>query len=403
MSAKAQTNWTVSILAAALLAACGGGALAGESASTNATAATASKAVTAHHQRDRRAFRKLIVFGDSLSDVGTYRTAGIAAVGGGEYTVNGRRHRNWTARLASDLDLKHPCSARTGLNSVGPLALFAQPVADHAGCFNYAQGGARVTNPIGPWNAALLALGDASGALGQLTDPIIEQINRHLTKSGGRFAATDLVTVLAGGNDVFMNLAALQAGASPEAAVIAMGQAGAELAGYVSNLIVANGAKRVVVVNLPDVGTSIFARGQPAQTQGLISLMSSTFNAQLAAGVSGTQGVLLVDAFTTSRDQIANPAKYGLSNVNQTACDLARTPFPASLVCSKPGTVIPGNIRRYAFSDTVHPTPYGYRLLAGLVVDRMRQSGWLGKLGGRGDDDDDDSDNEHSSQALATR
>ena len=92
-----------------------------------------------------------------------------------------------------------PCAAQTGLESSGPLAAFAQAAAPHAGCYGYAQGGARVTNPVGPGNAALLALGDSSGALGQLTKPVVEQIGRHLAAVGGSFAADDLVTVMAGG------------------------------------------------------------------------------------------------------------------------------------------------------------------------------------------------------------
>lgn len=381
MLASLWTRSTSALLCAALVGLYGGTAAAHDSD-------TAASDSSRHH--GGHSVRRLVVFGDSLSDIGTYRTAGIAAVGGGQYTVNGRPHPNWTARLAHDLDLQQPCPARTGLNSSGPLAFFAEATQDHAGCFNYAQGGARVTNPVGPANAALLALGSADGFLGQLTNPLIEQITRHLARSGGRFHHGDLVTVMAGGNDVFMNLAAVQAGVEPAKAVEAMGLAGAQLAGYVGNLIVANGAKRVAVVNLPDVGTSIFGRSVGAPTQGLISLMSATFNAQLAAGLSGVQGVVLVDAFTTSRDQIANPAKYGLRNVDDTACDLTRTPFASSLVCSNPATVVAGNIRRHLFADTVHPTPYGYRLLANSVLNELRKAGWTGKHRRHTHDDSDD-------------
>ena len=33
-------------------------------------------------------YARIVSFGDSLSDVGTYKVSTIAAVGGGEYTVN---------------------------------------------------------------------------------------------------------------------------------------------------------------------------------------------------------------------------------------------------------------------------------------------------------------------------
>lgn len=361
-------SWVGAALASALLAACGGG---GDG-----------------DQSPRVQYSALVTFGDSLSDVGSYATdALVAATGGGKYTVNGPDAQNWTELLAAQLGVDTPCPAQTGLNASGPLAPFAAPVENHAGCTSYAQGGARVTNPVGPGNAALLGLGDPSGAVGQLTDPIVNQITRHLQASGGSFSGDELVTVLAGGNDVFMNLATLEAtvgaGGDPvaaaTAAVTAMGQAGAELAGYVQQLIVANGAERVVVINLPDVSQTPLGLSLDAQTQSLVNTMVTTFNAQLAQGLADTPQVLLVDAYTQGRDQTANPSQYGVTNVTTPACDLellAATVFESALVCSTE-TVIDADVSRYQYADSVHPTPYGYRLLAQYVTARMALAGWL--------------------------
>jgi outer membrane lipase/esterase len=336
-------------------------------------------------QSPRVSYGKLVSFGDSLSDVGTYKVGVVAGMGGGRYTINSGGGENWTELLAKQAGVDAPCAAQTGLNSApalgGPVA-----VTNHAGCYGYAQGGARVTNPIGPANAALLGLGDASGALGQLTDPVLNQITRHLAASGGSFADTDLVSVMAGGNDVFMNLATLNAtvgaGGDPvaaaTAAVTAMGVAGAELAGYIKAMIVAKGATRVVVVNLPDVSQTPFAAALDAQTQGLIQTMAQTFNAQLASGLEGTAAVLLVDAYTAGQKQVADPAQYGVTNATAPACDLtgALASLPSSLVCT-PQTLVSGDTSHYYFADTVHPTPYGYRLLAQLVTDALLKQGWL--------------------------
>jgi phospholipase/lecithinase/hemolysin len=336
-------------------------------------------------QTPRASYGKLVSFGDSLSDVGSYRVGVVAAMGGGRYTVNGSGGENWTELLAAQLGVDAPCAAQTGLNSAaalgGPVA-----VENHAGCYGYAQGGARVTELVGPGNAALLALGDSSGALGQLTDPVVNQITRHLSAVGGRFAADDLVTVMAGGNDLFMNLATLQAqveaGAdattAATAAVTAMGVAGAELAGYVKAMILAKGAERVVVVNLPDVSLTPMAASLDAGTRGLIQTMASTFNAQLAAGLGTTAGVLAVDAFTASQSQHADPAQYGVSNATTPACDLsgALASLPTSLVCTS-ATTVAADTSRYYFADTVHPTPYGYKLLTQLVTDALLKAGWL--------------------------
>lgn len=352
--------------AAALLVACGGG---GDG-----------------DQTPRVAFGKLVSFGDSLSDLGTYAVSGVAAVGGGKYTVNGTDDDIWIERLAGQVGVAAPCPAQTGLNAVQEVVGFpAVAVTDQAGCFGYAQGGARVTAPVGPGNVALFNPADPasySNAIGQLTDPVVNQITRHLSVSGGQFAANDLVTVLAGGNDVFINLAVVaatvQAGGDPTAAataaVTAMGVAGAELAAYVKAMIVAKGAEHVVVVNVPDVSKTPLGLSQDAGTQQLILAMVTTFNSQLASGLAGEAKVLLVDAFSVDQDQASNPGPYGLTNVTGTACDL--TLAPSSLLCSA-ATLVAGATPTYKFADTVHPTPYSHLLLARLVAKDMAVKGWL--------------------------
>ncbi len=348
--------WVAVALLSSLLAACGG--------------------ASDGDQSSKVKFTKLVSFGDSLSDVGSYATpALVASTGGGKYTVNGASAKIWVEQLSATLGLGAVCAAQTGLQSSGPLAALAAPTTNVAGCFGYAQGGARVTQLVGPANKAVLAFGDTSGYLGQLTDPVINQLNRHLAASGGSYSGTELVLVLAGGNDVFINLGAVAAGAAtPTAAVTAMGVAGAELAGYVKALVLAKGAKYVVVVNLPDVSKTPFAYGTPAATQGLIQTMSSTFNAQLKAGLTGTAAVQ-VDAFTQSQNQATNPAQYGVTNATATACDLTKATL-GSLGCSA-ATLVAGDVSHYQFADTVHPTPFGYQLLAEYVATQMAIAGWL--------------------------
>ena len=346
--------WALVAGASALLVACGGG---GDG-----------------DQTPKVKYSNLVSFGDSLSDVGAYGVSTIKAVGGGQYNVNGANGKNWTELLAAQLGVAAPCAAQTGLKSVIPN-IPAVTVVNKPGCFGYGQGGSRVTNPVGIGNIATFPA-DPSGALGQLTDPVLNQIQRHLAASGGSFKADELVTVLAGGNDVFANLGAIGAGViTPQAGVIAVGTAGGELAAYIKNLIVGKGAKYVVVVNLPNVSKTPFAYTLDAPTQGLIQTMSSTFNDQLAKGLAGVD-VVLVDAFAQSNDQAANPAQYSISNGTAPACDLSKTIFASSLVCSAT-TLIAGDVSKYQFADGVHPTPYGYQLLARFVAKNLAAKGWL--------------------------
>jgi phospholipase/lecithinase/hemolysin len=100
------------------------------------------------------------------------------------------------------------------------------------------------------------------------------------------------------------------------------------------------------------------------------------FNTQLAAAVAGTPEVLVIDAYTQGRDQNARPVAYALTNVTTPACDLTKTALPTSLVCTA-STLVAADVTGYAFADTVHPTPFGYSLLARFVAEKMLWNGWL--------------------------
>lgn len=324
------------------------------------------------------AYTRLVVFGDSLSDVGTYATTGVVAgFGGGKFTVNGAANKIWVEDLAGRIGVTAPCAARTGLESAAgtSLAGLAQAVADHVGCFGYAQGGARVTNPIGPSNKALLALGDTSGALGLLTQPVVDQVAHHLAVANG-FDANDLVTVLAGANDAFMQAASVGAGlVTVQAAVTSMTMAATELANLVRTQIIAKGAVRVVVMNLPDVSLTPDLVGQGAAAQALMTDLVKAFNQRLEAELGQNANVLLVDLYAQSQDQALHPASYSLTDVSTMACPTATNPIK-SLGCSAATTLTGVDVSHYLYADGVHPTPYGHQLFAEKVMADLTIKGW---------------------------
>jgi outer membrane lipase/esterase len=203
------TNIALALLTAAVLAACGGnGSSAGD-------------------QTLKTKFSAQVTFGDSLSDVGSYAVGTVAKLGGGKFTINGDNTakeptltgKNWTELVAAQLSLPVPCAAQTGLNGDAASG-FLVPVVNHAGCFNYAQGGSRVSNPIGNGNKL------TGSPLGALTVPVSTQIANHLALSGGKFSGTEVVTVMAGGNDILVLLGGLNASATAAGAA-AGAQAGA--------------------------------------------------------------------------------------------------------------------------------------------------------------------------------
>jgi phospholipase/lecithinase/hemolysin len=214
-----KTSFALALLTAAVLTACGGnGPRSGD-------------------QTPKTKFSNQITFGDSLSDVGTYAVGSVKAMGGGQYTINGNNTsvspeltgENYTTLVALQLGLSAPCAAQTGLLGTDTTAStdpkvakadFNEPVVDHPECFNYAQGGARVTNPVGPGNA-LLDHPLAPVKLGQLTVPVTTQIDNHLKKVG-KFKGDELVIVMAGGNDALEQLGEFSKGAT-DAAGAALG------------------------------------------------------------------------------------------------------------------------------------------------------------------------------------
>ncbi len=356
--------------AALMVAACGGG--------------------DAGDQTPKVSFSGMVNFGDSLSDVGSYAVGTVKAVGGGKYTVNSPTALIWTEIVAKQYKLAAPCAAQTGLDGAAQFG-FAVPTVNNANCFSYAQGGSRVTLQPGPGNKLL---GGGNAVLGQLTLPVKNQMENHLAKIGGSYKGTELVTVLAGGNDLFIQAGSIpqviagrmaagqsQADATNAAlvgAVTGMGVAGGELGAYVKALVLARGAKYVVVVNMPNVSKTPYGLAQDAATQGLIDTMTKTFNGELVKALAGAN-VVIADAYTESTNQAANPAPYGISNVKNVACSATSPANPLggqSLTCTA-ASAIAGDVSRYQYADDVHPTPYGYELLAKFVLSEMVKAGLL--------------------------
>ncbi|MBB5607371.1 MULTISPECIES: SGNH/GDSL hydrolase family protein [unclassified Janthinobacterium] len=460
-----QTKFALAVLAAAVLAGCGGS--------------------TAGDQTLKVKYSAQVSFGDSLSDVGSYAVGTVAALKGGKFTINGDNRainpeltgKNWTELMAAQFSLPAPCAAETGLDGDASQG-FSVPIKFNTGCYGYAMGGSRVTNPIGPNNKL------TGSALGALTVPVVTQISNHLAAIGGKFKGDEIIFVMAGGNDALFQLGALQSGATAagtaagaaagaqafganlvaafaagapnpataaqsigaavaaasaapgatsasivgaavQAAVIAgntavgsqavylplvaqaqaaatatgnaagaaagaayaaaqgpalvaaMATAGNDLVALVKNQIIANGATRVVVNNLPDIANTPSGLSKDAPTKALINAMVSAYNGALTPLASEPK-VLIVDVFAVSHDQATNPAPYGLTNVSETACDLtpAKNPLGSSLVCNG-SNLKAGDVSHYSYADDVHPTPFNNLLLARYVSKAMVVKGWL--------------------------
>ena len=109
------------------------------------------------------------------------------------------------------------------------------------------------------------------------------------------------------------------------------------------------GARRIMVVNLPDLGLTPYGRStaDPAGLSFISAAYNSTLEAALAELASSGIRTMRVDASGVLQDIVANPATYDLSNVTDAYL---------------PNFV--GDPAQYLFWDSVHPTTDGHAIFA---------------------------------------
>jgi len=268
-------------------------------------------------------FTNVYFFGDSLTDMGTYKP--VLPPGTGLFTTN-------------------------------PGPVWAQPFAEHwgfsavpanQGGTDYAQGGARVTQspgypPAPPTGTAV---------------PIATQITQALGIGPADPGA--IYAVWGGGNDIFTQLDNYRAGKVTLAQLQTnVAGAGGELAQQVARLGAA-GARYIMVWNMPNIGATPFGIGSGAAPT--LTAVTDLFNSALTAGLnaSGVQAIRL-NPYGLYAEVMANPAAFGLQNVTASACG-DTTP---SLLCTSANFVAPNAPQTYLWATDVHPSTAGHAILA---------------------------------------
>ncbi len=330
------------------------------------------------------------VAGDSLADSGTF---------GIKFTVQG--NPIWTELVADAVGAPDLC-ARYGATS--PTNVVLNPQA--AGCTSYAVGGARI-NPAGG------AAADTSPL------SVVQQLKTMASER--RFKPDELLLVDGGGNDV-ADLATAVGKAVP---VALGGDGGASFAALLGELLtpaevganIANplaagtlymtrladlladtveqqalhkGARRVVVVNVPDVTVTprflfilqvtALRSGQPAADgfKALVGAWVTAFNDRLNARLGKKPQVAIVDFNRLLTQWVTTPAAFGLTNVTQPACPNLAPPDAEPVYNIAACTTASLNVsfgneswRSYVFSDNFHGTPKTNELVADAVLDAV--------------------------------
>lgn len=346
----------------------------------------------------------VVVFGDSLADVGTF---------GLKFTVqkagDPKGYPLWTQLVADAAGASGAaqCNAYTS-NGVSFAA------STNAACSNYAIGGGRiVTGAAQGGSASPLRVGTqmAAASASRFSNALV------LIDGGGNDAA-DLVGAYLGAGSGAAGAAAYQAflgqqlsasalaALSPTTAGFAERAAGAYMVALADTFyndirtqVLNRGASNVVVLNVPDitltprfgavlagVSASAGANAAAAIRTGIRAWVTA-FNDRLRTLAANDPRVIVIDFNGTFTQQVNSPASFGLTNSTDTACpvtgrDASGLPsytFPTctdAALDATPGRTA-GWWKTWLFSDSFHPTPYGHQMLGDTVIKAIRAAGWI--------------------------
>ncbi len=180
------------------------------------------------------------------------------------------------------------------------------------------------------------------------TPGVLYQVNTFITPVPAVTANT-LFFITAGGNDFLINLET-----DPNVPVNNLTTAVSELYAY--------GARNIVLTNLPDLGKIPLINTSPASSK-ILSLITNSFNFKLEKAMVGLRktrpdlNIVIVDLNTLINHVIANPARYGLTNVTD-AC-VGGTFDQPTTPCTNPD--------QYLFWDIEHPTRVTGQIIANFA------------------------------------
>ena len=159
-----------------------------------------------------------------------------------------------------------------------------------------------------------------------------------------------------GGNDVRDTAQAVATGASP-ATIATAAAAYATSVGNMVDALQAKGAQHIVVWDAPDVGVTPAALSLGQAFASLGTSVAAAFNQALSARLATETGVIPFDVFSFVDGIVANPAKYGLTDVTDACGALVNA-------CS-------ANLSTALFYDGIHPTAAGHSLLAAAMLSAV--------------------------------
>lgn len=216
---------------------------------------------------------------------------------------------------------------------------------------------------------------------GHTVAQVVGQVDQFLA-DGNAFAKNDLVTVMAGTNDVLAlyGRLATEPGVSRDSLIAAAGQAGSALGGQVVRIT--NQGAKVVVSTIPGLQLTPYAAAQEVAHPGegrskLLADISTEFNKQLRLKLNDVRdgghavGLILTDELMLSMYQF--PFNYPpLFNSVQAACTVAlpNCDMTTTLDSTTTGSYGAG----YLWADATRMSATTHSRIAGVALNRVRSN-----------------------------
>lgn len=276
----------------------------------------------------------VVVFGDSLSDVGN-----VSIATGGV---------NFAPPYADGQASNGPVWVQTFSSKLG----FGPTLPSLAGGKNFAFAGATTGSQVDS---------DPPG-IPDITTQVTQYLALHSTAIGA-----DYHLLLGGANDAFAGIASLD----PSELVSGTGRLATQAAGNMAqnlNNLIAAGAQRVLIANLPTLSETPLARALGSVTESLFDLYTDVFNETLETAVASIEqstgvDVLEFDLGAFLGEVAADPISYGLTNVTDPALNIDLDPASAMFGSAITPPTLQGNADEYFFFDIVHPTATVHELI----------------------------------------
>lgn len=297
--------------------------------------------------------KKVVSFGDSLTDAGTY---------GFRFTTNpGYTFAQHIAINYEQIPLPNQILLDYSKVYVGIPALKSY------GGLNYAQGGARVNQPYS------IVSNNPEG-----TPISVYKQFEHFLNEHKKFSSDELITLYIGTNDVIYNfdlnndpvLAKQLRNNIPPTAVKykqekeRVKKAALDTVNLVDSML-KHGANRIILLDLPQIGNSPWFR--TPQSQKFMNDLSSEFNTTLHKNLKKSKKLLVIHTQEFIDEILDNPDKYKITHGNnQDACAKLDQDF-----CFPNSLVEIGADQTYMYAAGVHLTSRANQLLAEYILKKI--------------------------------